>query len=83
MPTHHTPLHHAAAETVAARAGIAATDLKVEMPPKAELGDLAVACHAIAKAHGKNPVEVAKDVVAAFAPTGMLASATATVTGSE
>ena len=78
MPTHYTPLHVAAAEAVATRAGIAATDLKVEMPPKAEMGDLAVACHAIAKARGKNPVEVAKEVVAAFTPTGMLRSATAT-----
>lgn len=77
MPTHYTPLHVAAAEVVAARAGIAATDLKVELPPKPELGDLAVACHAIAKARGKNPAEIAKDIVAAFEPTGMLASATA------
>ncbi|MDQ3339971.1 MAG: arginine--tRNA ligase [Myxococcota bacterium] len=77
MPTHYTPLHVAAAEAVATRAGIAATDLKVEMPPKAEMGDLAVACHAIAKAQKKNPVEVAAAIAAGFTPTGMLASASA------
>jgi signal transduction histidine kinase len=33
MATHHTPLHRAAAEAVAAYAGVAATDLKVEAPP--------------------------------------------------
>jgi arginyl-tRNA synthetase len=77
MPTHYTPLHVAAAEAVAARAGIAATDLKVEMPPKPEMGDLAVACHAVAKAQKKNPVEVAKAIVDGFAPSGMLASASA------
>lgn len=57
MPTHHTPLHLAAAEAVAASAGVAATDLKVESPPKPELGDLAVGCFAIAKAAGKNPAQ--------------------------
>ena len=77
MPMHYTPLHVAAAEAVASRAGIAATDLKVEIPPKAEMGDLAVACHAVAKAQGKNPVEVAKAIAADFTPSGMLASATA------
>lgn len=77
MPTHYTPLHVAAAEAVATRAGIAATDLKVEMPPKAEMGDLAVACHAIAKAQNRNPVEVAAAIAAAFRPSGMLASASA------
>src|ERR1044071_1783667 len=62
MPTHHTPLHRAAAEAVAAHAGIAASDLKLEAPPRPELGDLAVGCFAIA---------------AAFQPTEFLASATA------
>ncbi len=77
MPTHHTPIHLAAAEAVAARAGVAATDLKVEAPPRAELGDLAVGCFAIAKARGKNPAEVAKELAEGFAPGGFLASATA------
>ena len=77
MATHHTPLHHAAAEAVAAHAGIAATDLKVEAPPRAELGDLAVGCFAIAKARKQNPAEVAGAIAAAFQPTRLLASATA------
>jgi arginyl-tRNA synthetase len=78
MATHHTPLHRAAAEAVAAHAGIAATDLKVEAPPRADLGDLAVGCFAIAKARGQNPAEVARAIAAAFQPTALLASATAT-----
>lgn len=77
MPTHHTPIHLAAAEAVAARAGVAATDLKVEAPPRAELGDLAVGCFALAKARGKNPAEIAKELAEGFAPGGFLASATA------
>src|SRR6185436_9065597 len=40
-------------------------------------GDLAVGCFPIAKATGGNPVQIAKDVVAKFAPTDLLASATA------
>ena len=77
MPAHHTPLHFAAAELVAAQAGLAATDLKVEAPPRAELGDLAVGCFAIAKARGGNPAQVAKDIAAAVKPSGMIAGATA------
>ncbi len=77
MPSHHTPLHQAAAEAVAAAAGVAATDLKVEAPPRAEMGDLAVGCFAIAKAQGKNPAQVAQEIAAKFSPTELLASATA------
>lgn len=77
MATHHTPVHHAAAEAVAARAGVAATDLKVESPPRPELGDLAIGCFAIAKAQNKSPADVAKEIAAAFTPTALLASATA------
>lgn len=63
---------------MARRAGISATDLKVDVPPKAELGDFAVPLHAIAKAQGRNPVELAKETVAAFTPSELVASATAT-----
>lgn len=77
MPTHHTPIHLAAAEAVAARAGVAATDLKVEAPPRAELGDLAVGCFALAKARGKNPADIAKELALGLAPGGYIASATA------
>lgn len=77
MPTHHTPVHLAAAEAVAAHAGVAATDLKVEAPPRPEMGDLAVGCFAIAKAQKKSPADVARDIAAAFQPTAWLDSATA------
>lgn len=77
MATYYTPLHRAAAEAVAAQTGVPAEDLKVEAPPRAELGDLAVGCFAIAKARKQNPAEVAKEIAAAFVPTDLLASATA------
>lgn len=77
MALHHTPLHFAAAEAVAAHAGLAATDLKVDTPPRPELGDLAVGCFAIAKARGLSPAQVATEIAAAIEPSGMLASASA------
>src|SRR4051812_48103984 len=77
MSTHHTPIHLAAAEAVAARAGLAATDLKGEGPPGPELGDLAVGCFAIAKARGTSPAQVAKELAEGLTPGGFLASATA------
>jgi arginyl-tRNA synthetase len=80
MATHHTPVHRAAAEVVATHAGIAATDLKVEAPPRPELGDLAVGCFAIARARKQNPADVARAIAASFipgGPGGLLASATA------
>lgn len=76
MPMHHTPLHVAAAEAVATRAGVAASDLKVETP-KPELGDVAVGCFALAKAQGKNPAAIASEIAAGFQPTEWLTSATA------
>jgi len=77
MPSHLTPLHLAAAQAVAAHAGVPAEDLKVDTPPRPEMGDLAVGCFAIAKAKGANPAQVAKEIAAAFVPTELLASATA------
>ncbi len=76
MP-HHTPVHQAAAEAVAMRAGVAATELAVQAPPRPEMGDLAVGCFAIAKAQGKNPAQVATELAAGFVPSGFIASATA------
>jgi arginyl-tRNA synthetase len=77
MPSHHTPLHAAAAQAVASSAGVSPEDLKVEAPPRAELGDLAVGCFAIAKAKKANPAQVAQEIAAAFVPNEFLASATA------
>jgi arginyl-tRNA synthetase len=77
MPTHHTLVHQAAAEAVAARAGVAASELKVEAPPRPELGDLAIGCFAIAKARKQNPAQVAQELAAAIEPGGLIASASA------
>jgi arginyl-tRNA synthetase len=92
MPSHHTPLHLAAAKAVAVgaaltpspdgsvtrgSAGIAEGDVKVDAAPRPELGDLAVGCFAIAKAQGKNPAQVAQQIAASFTPNELLASATA------
>jgi arginyl-tRNA synthetase len=73
----YTPLHQSAADTTGSLAGVAATDIKVDAP-KPELGDVAVPCFTLAKAAGKNPAEVAKDVAARFTPNQWLTSATAT-----
>jgi arginyl-tRNA synthetase len=82
MPTHHTPVHLAAAEAVAAAAvaagaSVTAMDLKVEAPPRPELGDLAVGCFTIAKALKKSPAQVAQEIAGAIAPGGLIASAAA------
>ena len=69
--------HVAAAQAVAAAAHVAPEELKVEAPPRAELGDLAIGCFAIAKAKQANPAQIAQQIAAAFTPTDLLASATA------
>ena len=75
--SHLTPVHASAAEAVAAHAGVAATDLKVDATPRPELGDFAIGAFAAAKAAGKNPAELAKAWAAAFAPNDLIESATA------
>jgi len=83
MPLHHTPLHQAAADAVAAATGQSAADLKVDQTPRPEFGDLAVNIHAIARARGANPrnpaeIEaVAQEIAAKIEVSGILASATA------
>ncbi|MBA2540856.1 MAG: arginine--tRNA ligase [Deltaproteobacteria bacterium] len=77
MPLHHTPLHLAAAEAVAAQANCLAADLKVDTPPRPELGDFAIGCFAIAKARGVAPTQVAQELAAKIVPAGLIASATA------
>jgi len=77
MPSHHTPLHVRAANIVAASAQVPADDLKVEAPPRAELGDFAVGCFAIAKVKKAAPAQIAQQIAAAFTPDDLLASATA------
>src|SRR5688572_23129736 len=78
MPTYHTPMQIAAAQAVATGANVAASELKVEAPPKPELGDLAVGCFAIARATQQNPAALAQQIASGFEPTDLLASATAT-----
>lgn len=73
----HTPIASAAASTVAAAAAVAPQDLKVEAPPKPELGDFAVGCFAAAKAARKAPAALAAEIAASFTPGEWLASATA------
>jgi arginyl-tRNA synthetase len=77
MSTHLTPLHAAAARAVATPAGVAPDELKVDAPPRAELGDFAIGCFTIAKARKQAPAQVAQELAAAFQPTELLASATA------
>ena len=77
MPLHHTPLHFHAAEAVAVAAGVAASDLKVDSPPRPELGDFAIGCFAIAKARGVNPAALAGELAAKIAPSEWIASASA------
>lgn len=67
----HTPLH-------AELAGLVPGEIKIDAPPRAELGDFAVGCFALAKARNQSPAQVAKDIAAAFRPTALIASATAT-----
>ncbi|MFT3691790.1 MAG: arginine--tRNA ligase [Kofleriaceae bacterium] len=77
--SHLTPLHEAAATVVAeiAGAGVRADAVKVDVPRQAEMGDLAVNTFPFAKATGKNPAALAGEVVAAFKPNDLIASAAA------
>lgn len=77
MPLHYTPLHLAAAEAVAALAGVAPTELKVDTPPRPELGDFAIGCFAIAKARGENPAKLAAELAAKIQPGGWILEASA------
>jgi arginyl-tRNA synthetase len=72
-----SPFARAALESVASITGAAVADLKVEAPPRAELGDFAVGCFAAAKAMKRSPADVAKQVATVFVPGPLLASATA------
>jgi arginyl-tRNA synthetase len=76
--SHLTPVHARAADAVAARAGVAATDLKVDATQRPELGDFAIGAFAAAKAAGKNPAELAKAWAAELVPNDLIESATAT-----
>ncbi|MBP6631917.1 MAG: arginine--tRNA ligase [Kofleriaceae bacterium] len=68
---------HAISAVVSAATGVPTTDLKVEAPPRPDLGDYAVGCFPAAKRLGKAPALVAQEIAAAFQPTELLASASA------
>lgn len=74
----HNPFARATAEAVAAATGVPASELTVTAPPRPELGDFAVGCFPAARAAGQPPPAIAARVAAAFQPTALLASATAT-----
>lgn len=78
MPSPLTPLHADAAAVVAGYAGVPASDVHVEIAPRAELGDLAVNCFSFAKARGQNPVAAAQELATAFRATTWIETATAT-----
>lgn len=75
--TFHTPFAAACADFMARATDLPAASFAVDAPPRREMGDFAVGCFAAAKAQGKNPAVVAAEIAAKFAPTDLLASATA------
>jgi arginyl-tRNA synthetase len=77
MSSASNPFASAAAEAVASALGLDASLFVVGTPPKPEMGDFAVGCFPAAKALGGPPPKFAAQVVEAFAPTDLLASATA------
>jgi arginyl-tRNA synthetase len=60
---------HAISAVVSAATGVPTTDLKVEAPPRPDLGDYAVGCFPAAKRLGKAPALVAQEIAAAFQPS--------------
>jgi arginyl-tRNA synthetase len=67
----------AAAVAAALGPDVKADDLKVEAPPRAELGDFAVGMFAVAKALRQPPPAIAAKVAAALPPGELIESATA------
>ena len=78
MPAPLSPFKQAALAAVAGALGVDASILMVTQPPDAALGDLAVGCFPAAKALKLAPPVLARKAAEAFAPTELLASATAT-----
>jgi arginyl-tRNA synthetase len=71
------PFADAARAVVAAATGVPPGELKVDAPPRPELGDFAVGCFAAAKRMGKPPAAIAAEVAAGFTPDATLVSAVA------
>ncbi len=77
MPSPLNPFAKAARQSVAAALGLDPELLAVTAPPRPELGDFAVGCFPAAKLLRKPPPAIAAQVVEAFAPTELLAEASA------
>jgi arginyl-tRNA synthetase len=77
MPELFNPFARAAAEAVASVTGSAPDDFTVSTPPRAELGDYAIACFPAARRLGQPPPAIAADVAARFAPGPLLTAAAA------
>lgn len=73
----YTPFANAAASSVANATEIAASEFKVESPPKPELGDYCVGCFAAAKAQRKPPAQLAAEIARGFVADSWLTHATA------
>ena len=71
------PCAVAIADAIAAVTGVPASDIKVEAPPRPELGDFAVGMFPVAKALKQPPPAVAARVAAALPREGLIASAEA------
>ncbi len=65
------------AKAVAVLTGVDIGEIKVEAPPRPELGDFAVGMFPVAKALREAPPQVAARIAAALQPAGFIASATA------
>ncbi len=72
------PFARACAEAVATALDMAPDAFTVSAPPRRELGDFAVGCFPAAKEKRAAPPKIAAEVVGAFSPTDLLASAEAT-----
>lgn len=62
---------------IASATGLPPEEIKVEAPPRPDLGDFAVGCFAAAKRLGRPPQAIATDIAAAFVPSGSLTAARA------
>ncbi len=77
VPPMRNSIRRAARDFLAARTGLPPETFTVVLPPPHATGDYAVGCFPAAKALRRNPVQVAAEAAAAFAPTGALVRAEA------
>lgn len=58
--------------------GFTVSGAQLEVPPKADMGDLAFPCFQLAKEQGRNPAEIATELAAKMAPTELIERITST-----